>query len=741
MTIPVASKPIRLTLVLAWVTFAPLPSARAETMDPFDLLGGADAVTGELTANDAGRRRDALDRLLAQPTPVPIAVLQKLLTDPDVDVRARATLLAGRRQFVSLLPTLVGRLTDPEAKLRAAAAQALACFSPEQLARSREAAPALERATADSEGDVRLAALEALLKLPRERLLASLDAVARAIEDERVAIRLAATEGAGQLRHRQLLVPLLGRLNDPAREVRSAALEALGQINDPRVAPALMRQASEGPDEVRSQALLALGQLGAPSAVPFLRQILMEGPDKLRGRAAQALGLAGRTQAALAPGIARDLVALWTRDELRATLAEALLTLGEPAAPALAELLPRPALLDVEGVVRLLGAIPQAGNVKPLLDELQRRRARPELVIAALGRHLALAEPRVAPALLGLLGSDDKITRTAAMTALAGKLDARAQSVLVGLLDSDRDDELQRFAARELGRLALPGTATSLERLLGRGANEVVADAARALGRIGNEATAHKLEPLLGHASAKVRFAAAESLATIAAPALVPALCRRLKASQVAQKDELLPSILLALEGTVRNRPDDVARELLLGIAEQQSAALADRALAALAAMHDPQSARRLLTLVHRRALPDSTRAAAARALYGAPTGTRPLTELVLSDDSATLRAEAAWALRGTKDGAALAALKLTAEHAADPSVQGNARAALAFTATERPHFVSVRIEDVDRTVRADTRYRLEYKGGLVRFGKTDATGTVRDEGTPDGPFQLVVLD
>ena len=157
----------------------------------------------------------------------------------------------------------------------------------------------------------------------------------------------------------------------------------------------------------------------------------------------------------------RHPVTLWARDELRPTIAEALLTLGEPAAAALAELLPRPALLDVEGVVRLLGAIPQPGNVKPLLEELERRRARPELVIAALGKHLVGAELRVAPALLGLLGSDDKITRRAVMTALAGRLDARAQSVLIGLLDSDRDDELQRFAARELGRLALPGAAAS----------------------------------------------------------------------------------------------------------------------------------------------------------------------------------------------------------------------------------------------------------------------------------------
>ncbi len=749
MTIPVRSNGIVFGAGLLAAALA-CAEARADATDLLGLLGDADAIAGELQSSDVSRRRDALDRLLAHNLPVPDALLVKLLDDSDAEVEARAVLLIGRRQLVQHLGQLRKRLTDPRPRLRIAAASALAMSPPQELGRHREIIGALERATSDADGDVRLAALEALLRLPRDQMLPVLDAIARAIEDERVAIRLVATEGAGQLRHRQLLVPLLGRLSDPAREVRTAALEALGKINDPRVAAALQRQASEGPDEVRGQALLALGQLVAPTVVPFLKQVLLEGPERLRGRAISALALAGRNQPPLAASIAHDLVTLWPRDELRPALVEALLTIGGPAAPAVAELLLRPSLAEAEGAVRLLAQLPHPGNVGPLLDELTRRRARPELVIDALGRHLALGDRRVAPALLTLCTSDDRLTRRAAMAALAGRLDERAQSVLLSLLTSTTapgDLEQQRFAVRELGRLGLRDAREELHRLLGRGAPELVADVAAALARVGDESTPARLEALLGHASPTVRKAAAESLAMLASPAMIGPLCRRLRhASASASPTEAgLPDVLLALEGTLRGRSDEVARELLLAVAEQRGPIYAEPGIAALGAMRDPEAGRRLQSLAQRRTLPTSTRAAAVRALFGQPSTARYLTELLMSDDAATLRAEAAWALRGTSDPTAKEALKLMQERAPDPSVRANAQAALQYaqpgSSATRPHFVHVRIEDNDHSARSEVRYRIVYPGGLQRHGRSDATGTVHDEAIPDGPFELVVLD
>jgi HEAT repeat protein len=148
---------------------------------------------------------DCLGRAKSQRAPV---LLLKLLSDPDRDIRARASHSLGLIGDPNFTPDLLKALKDPEWPVRAMAAKALG-----KLGRP-EAVPALAEALSDKEWWVRINAAEGLKSMGEK----GLDALIGALSSEDRYARHAAVatlEGAGVL---DQFVEKLGSADEQERE-------------------------------------------------------------------------------------------------------------------------------------------------------------------------------------------------------------------------------------------------------------------------------------------------------------------------------------------------------------------------------------------------------------------------------------------------------------------------------------------------------------------------------------------
>jgi HEAT repeat protein len=148
---------------------------------------------------------DCLGRAKSQRAPV---LLLKLLSDPDRDIRARASHSLGLIGDPNFTPDLLKALKDPEWPVRAMAAKALG-----KLGRP-EAVPALAEALTDKEWWVRINAAEGLKSMGEK----GLDALIGALSSEDRYARHAAVatlEGAGVL---DQFVEKLGSADEQERE-------------------------------------------------------------------------------------------------------------------------------------------------------------------------------------------------------------------------------------------------------------------------------------------------------------------------------------------------------------------------------------------------------------------------------------------------------------------------------------------------------------------------------------------
>jgi len=120
--------------------------------------------------------------------------LARRLKDPDADVRRLAAEEAGKQKVESAIPALAGLLGDADAKVRSAAANALARIG-------TPAAPALATALKSSEEATREAAAYALYQLaglkekPTKEVL---DALSAALKDRNIDVRIHAASTLGR---------------------------------------------------------------------------------------------------------------------------------------------------------------------------------------------------------------------------------------------------------------------------------------------------------------------------------------------------------------------------------------------------------------------------------------------------------------------------------------------------------------------------------------------------------------
>jgi CheY-like chemotaxis protein len=140
----------------------------------------------------------------------------------------------------------------------------------------------------DTEGAVRLAAVEALKRLKKRRAVEPLIAL---LDDQELEVRLAAVQALGILGEKQAVGPLVDRLDDA--DIGWAVILALGRLKSRQAIELLLAALDDENALVRIMAALSLGRVGAKRAVAPLKEMLADGDVWVHQAAALALNQLG----------------------------------------------------------------------------------------------------------------------------------------------------------------------------------------------------------------------------------------------------------------------------------------------------------------------------------------------------------------------------------------------------------------------------------------------------------------
>jgi HEAT repeat protein len=683
--------------------------------------GGVERAARDLESRDRSVRTLAVEQLAELEGEPARALLRGVLDDPDPSLRqAGARVLAARGDRRGLA-VVIDWIANGFATDRAAGLEALRLLTPLPA----EARAAVERALADPEPNVRLAALEVLSRAPAN---ASPPAVASRLDDTVPAVRLAAVRLLAEAGDPRAALPLIERLGDSDRQIQREAIGALARLGDPRAEPALLRVIDSGSDDLRMSAVDAAGALKLPGAVEALTDIARRRPaDALARQAQRALGEIGTPEAlaVLMELLRRPPATRETEDGLARSaptlpvLIQEIETAGAGAASAAA----------------IVGRLREARAVPALLG-LARRGGAPT---AAALRALAAIAPREAIGALVRAAEDPSATvRRLALQALLALDDERASAVLEAGLQ-DRDPDVRLLATRLAGRLRARAFQEAVAgRLLDVNPN-IRRAAVASLARLEAPGTARALLaalPLLRGSELLVGSA----LAAVARPADLPLLTRAARSHQGAARMAVLMGMTSALEPAA-DKPSAQAAvgflvaELLRGGATAELAAEAVTA-AGPAALLDGSALRVALQTAS-----PSVRARLCAAAAASEEGRRGLANLLAHPrESAEVQAAAAWALAGVRDSWSRSALAW-ATTSAHPAVAANARAALAVPAGSRMA-ASLRVRLVDASGSPEgSRWVIAHLPAGPVWIRTGILGQARLSGAGPSPVRLQPAD
>jgi HEAT repeat protein len=447
-------------------------------------------------------------------TKTSVPALIAALADEQAKVRAAAAgaLAQMGPDANTATAALTGLLNDKEAGVRAAAAGALGQMGPD----AKMLVPTFTALLDDKDAGVRVAAAGALGGMGPDAKTA-VPALAKLLKDENYGVWCAAAGALGGIGPeartalRPLLESLAGKENMelphayyggrdlPAPAYRPRPYEAAEPAfaafrkMGPSVVPTLVEWLSDKDERVRRSAAQGLGEMGpaAAAAIPALAALLKDKDGSIRSVAMGCLGKIGPKAKTAVPTFV-DLL----KDEdaaVRGMATGVLKDMGpdaKAAVPALADL-----LKDEDAAVRgmAVGALkemgPDAKAAIPALAGLLRDK-NPAVQTAAVWA-LASMGPAAIPALTPLLKDDSRDVRRGAVMALAQiKPEAKvALPAFTGLL-KDEDAEVRRSAAWGLVAIGpeLKAALPALVELLKDEDAGVRQAAATALGGIGPEA-------------------------------------------------------------------------------------------------------------------------------------------------------------------------------------------------------------------------------------------------------------
>jgi HEAT repeat protein len=406
-----------------------------------------------------------------------------------------------------------------------------------------------------NDADIYKAATNALVQIGE----AAVPALNEALKSENDFVRSAAYIALGQIRESSAIPELIQCLKNTYPEVRIAACTALGHIGDSSAVPELIKCLKDTDYDVRIAACTALGHIGDSSAVPELIKCLKDTDydvriADVRIAACTALGHIGDASAVPALIACLDDNSAnhfkYDADSYKAAT-NALVQIGEPAVPALIEILTNPnervrsAACTALGQIGDISAIPAlrvhaevmqdarqaltklGGTSMSLLEAAGTLAEQSQwgVLCRALTSNLVRAAivqlgNSAVPALIVALRDDDPKIRQAACTALGQIGDPSPVPALIACLDQQDISEAAANALVQIGKPAVP----ALIRAITRPSSRVRCAACTALGQIGDTAAVPVLIQRLEDADSNVRSAACTALGQIGDAAAIPAL-------------------------------------------------------------------------------------------------------------------------------------------------------------------------------------------------------------------------
>lgn len=204
------------------------------------------------------------------------------LRDSDSIVRLHALDAAGRLRLREARRFALQWLSDPDPRLRRAAARLIADMPDASDVQT------LGRTLSDGDPTIRALAAEALGQTASEE---AVPALLGQLDDQQPRVRVAITRALGQLGDRRAVSALMGRLHDPDGLVREAAAVALADIGDRRAIGPVALTLFDSEPGARAKAAAALGTLRADSTVAELERLGASDADaRVRTAAFVAMG-------------------------------------------------------------------------------------------------------------------------------------------------------------------------------------------------------------------------------------------------------------------------------------------------------------------------------------------------------------------------------------------------------------------------------------------------------------------
>lgn len=443
-------------------------------------------------------RRQAVDKLVADGSPLALTHLLTATNDADTGVRLAVVKALGRMKDAQVLRPLAEALRDSDATVRETAIAGLMQFADGRCA-------------------------DALVPLLKDRNPAVARRAARGLDlfgwqpkddDQRVQrfvalgefLRAAAVGAAA-------IEPLMALLRNPEFPQRRLVVEALSGIADERVAAPLLGVLKDSDPHVRVAAIEALANVKSSASVEPLLALLRDNDPVVRAAAANTLG-----KVADAGSIDRLATALkdshWS---VRKCAVDAMARLKDPrAVPPLTTLLHDPDNDVREAVVEALARIRDKSAVEKLVPALADAQSSVRYAAAgALGRidadwKCSEAAHAAIPALKALQEDKDYWVRHAATDAINKLLNARKAGPEAAL-SSD---------ALSGKRVA---TLEALAQAIGDWDRDVRQAAAEALGRLEDPRGMHALNSALQDADDWVRQAVGNAIQSLTARTASPA--------------------------------------------------------------------------------------------------------------------------------------------------------------------------------------------------------------------------
>lgn len=660
-----------------------------------------DQIARAFRSGDASERRLAAQRLGELPPEIALALIQKAMADPDVEVRLRVAQAAIVFRMVRAGDQVIGWLSEGDARLRLAACDVI------RAAPTERSVVALGRVLGDPDPHVRLAAAAAM---GSSGLPDAVSPLLGHLDDPAPEVRAEVARALGRIGDARAVVPLIGKVQDSASDVRKVVARALGELGDARAASALMLALQDAAQEVRIEAVGALGKLGSDEATLAIAPLIEPAAEtevapmpmfgrpgrpvpaapasatasEVRSAALRALGRIGSEQAV------KVLVSALAKDDPaapRSAVRDALVSSGKNAVPVLvATLSGSPSTSTAAGAALVLGAL-KAGEGAPAIVRSMQRGVVP--LRHGLRALAGVGSPAALPTVLELLDDPDPAVRREAVRAAIALLDpAHADGRAVDpasevLADAATPIDEKIDLVRLLGRTGAPRAQKVLLSLTGTKSNGLRLAVLEALGtlRVSDPAVDAALLEALDDEQPQVRLRASTALARVASPAAAVKLLERL--SVAAEQDR--GAIGIALSGALSRANDPQLAEKVGAAVAIAPEAARDALIEGLGRMRG-EAAGRVLARLAAGAIED--RRKVAEALAGHPETLAPLRALG-ADADPSVRANAVWSL-GAVGKKAEIPLIIALLKDPDVTVAGNAGAALGRIAAREAAAASI---------------------------------------------------